>query len=227
MSQTLTQIDPQPETLAPSLQIATLADLLDRLGGISASRVRYFPALGTATEQNVLDIDAHEDRLCELIDGVLVEKPVGFEESVLAMYIGRMIGNFAATENLGYISGESGMMRLENKRVRIPDVAFISRERSPKGPPRGPIPQIAPDLCVEVLSESNTTREMDQKRVEFFDSGTVEFWIVDPATRTVDLYTSPESPTRFTVSDILHSAVALPGFSLDLAELFAQLPAAE
>ena len=41
------------------------------------TRIRRVPALGTATEQDVIEIDAHEDRLCELIDGILVEKTVG------------------------------------------------------------------------------------------------------------------------------------------------------
>ncbi|HSU66811.1 MAG TPA: Uma2 family endonuclease, partial [Tepidisphaeraceae bacterium] len=130
-------------SLAPSPQVRTLADLLERLGGISADRVRYYPLLGTATEADVISIDAHEDRLCELIDGVLVEKPMGLRESLIAMWIVTAINNFVTPRKLGVVSGEAGMMRLLPGQVRIPDVAFISWARLPGGKiPTEPIPSL-------------------------------------------------------------------------------------
>ena len=61
----------------------TAVDLVERFGAIPLSRVVQNPAPGTATEQDVIDLDEHEDRLCELIDGTLVEKTVGAYESYL------------------------------------------------------------------------------------------------------------------------------------------------
>src|SRR4051812_31126354 len=52
----------------------SLADLQAHLGGVPAGRIRLFPAPGTATEEDALWLEDHEDRLCELVDGVLVEK---------------------------------------------------------------------------------------------------------------------------------------------------------
>ena len=63
----------------------TLADVLQQLGGISPRRVRFRPAPGTATEEDVIKIRDRERRLFELIDGVLVEKVMGYWESVLAI----------------------------------------------------------------------------------------------------------------------------------------------
>jgi hypothetical protein len=71
--------------LKSSPDIPTLADLLDRLGGVSADRVRYYPLPGTATVADVIEIHAREKRLCELVDGVLVEKPMG----ILGIRLGR------------------------------------------------------------------------------------------------------------------------------------------
>ena len=71
--------------LTPPGPIETLADLLRQLGGISPERVRFRPLPGTATERDVLDVQTREGRLCELVDGVLVEKGIGFRESFLAM----------------------------------------------------------------------------------------------------------------------------------------------
>jgi len=55
-------------------QELTLADVLQKLGGISPKRIRVRPALGTATEKDVINIRDRERRLFELVDGVLVEK---------------------------------------------------------------------------------------------------------------------------------------------------------
>jgi hypothetical protein len=63
----------------------TLADILKRLGGISPKWIRFRPAPGTATERDVIRIRDRERRLFELVDGVLVEKVMGYWESVLAI----------------------------------------------------------------------------------------------------------------------------------------------
>src|SRR5271155_3085907 len=70
-------------TIAPA-DIKTLADLQRRLGGIPLERIWFHPAPGTATEKDVIAAEARENRLCELVDGTLVEKAMGFEESRLA-----------------------------------------------------------------------------------------------------------------------------------------------
>ena len=57
----------------PSTAPCARADLLDRLGGIAAERVWSAPAPGTATEDDLLHANDREGRLCELVDGVLVE----------------------------------------------------------------------------------------------------------------------------------------------------------
>ncbi len=62
-----------------------LADLLEHLGGISPQRIRLRPAPGTAVEHHVIAIHDREDRLYELMEGVLVEKIMGYPESYLAI----------------------------------------------------------------------------------------------------------------------------------------------
>src|SRR6201987_6118503 len=60
--------------------------------------------------------------------------------------------------------------------VRAVDVAWLAPERQES------IPQLtlferAPEICAEVLSPSNTTAEIDQKRALYFDAGAIEVWI--------------------------------------------------
>lgn len=106
--------------------IETLADLLEQLGGIAPARVRFRPPPGTATEKDVLEVRARTGRLCELVDGVLVEKGMGFRESMLAGALIEALRAFVRPRNLGLLTGEAGMMRLASGLVRMPDVAFVS-----------------------------------------------------------------------------------------------------
>jgi hypothetical protein len=62
----------------------TIADVQARLPGFPASRIRTYPAPGTATEQDVLEAESRSNRICELIDGTLVEKTIASLESMLA-----------------------------------------------------------------------------------------------------------------------------------------------
>jgi Uma2 family endonuclease len=211
--------------LVSSPDIPTLGDLLDRLGGVPAERVRYYPLPGTATEQDVIDIEARENRLCELVDGVLVEKPMGFSESYLAGLIITLLNQFVLPRDLGIVTGEGGMMRLFAGLVRIPDVAFVSTARLPSGKlPDKPIPSLAPDLAIEVLSESNTKKEMQRKRGEYFKAGVQLIWIVDHRPRTITVYTPSAEPVILHEGQTLDGGSVLPGFTLDLTLLFAKLP---
>lgn len=208
----------------PTVAIETLADLLEQLGGISPRRVRFRPAPGTATEKDVLAIHDHEGRLYELVDEVLVEKAMGLRESLLAIALAAILRNFVRPRNLGLITGADGMMRLFPGLVRIPDVAFLSWDRFPnRRVPTEPIPDVAPDLAVEVLSAGNTAREMARKRQEYFAAGVQVVWQVDPNTRTVEVFTAPDQSTVLHEAQTLEGGAVLPGFTLPLQELFSEL----
>jgi Uma2 family endonuclease len=206
------------------MTVGELLKNLKKLGGIPASRVRLFPPPGTATEKDVITSESREGRICELVDGVLVEKAMGFEESFLAMRLGYLLYQFLAKHDLGILSGEDGTLRLFPGLVRIPDISFISWDQLPKRKiPKKPIPDLYPDLAVEVLSPSNTKGEMDRKIREYFLSGTRIVWLVDPRKRIVRAYTAPDQFRLFTEHDSLDGGDVLPGLNLSLREVFAQL----
>src|SRR5262245_22829843 len=89
--------------------IETLADLQARLGGIPLHRIRFRPAPGTATEKDVLEVYRREKRLCELVDGTLVEKAMGFSESCLAGAILDHLRAYVKPRKLGLVTGADGM----------------------------------------------------------------------------------------------------------------------
>lgn len=205
--------------------VETLADVLDRLGGVAPERVRVHPALGTATEADVVAVQARDNRLCELVDGVLVEKVMGYRESYIALLIATALNVFVIPRKLGAVTGPDGMMRLFPGLVRIPDVAFVSRQRLPGGKiPSEPVPHVVPDLAVEVLSVGNTVSEMDRKRLEYFEAGVRLLWLVDPRTRTAEVYT-PGATEPITIAEdgLLDGGDILPGFTLALRSLFVDI----
>ncbi len=199
-----------------------LADILRRLGDVPTSRIRFQPY--PASEEDVLAVRDKERRLCELVDGLLVEKAMGYHESFLALQLAFFLDAFVAPKKLGLIAGEAGMLKLSSGLVRIPDVSFISWARVPGGKvPKEPIPQLAPDLAVEVLSKSNTVAEMKRKLKDYFKAGVSLVWIIDPETRTVAVHTSPKTIVPLSESDTLDGGDVLPGFTLALRDLFALL----
>jgi Uma2 family endonuclease len=202
----------------------TIADLLEQLGDVPPFRVRLRPPPGEATESDVLALHDHEDRLFELIDGVLVEKAMGYRESMLALFIAAALDAFVQRANLGIVTGADGMMRLFPRNVRIPDVAYVAWNRVPDGRvPTAPIPDLAPDLAVEVLSKSNTKAEMARKRREYFAAGCSLVWIVDPDARSVAIFTSEDQSLLLNENDQLSGDFLLPGFQLSIRELFSRL----
>jgi Uma2 family endonuclease len=202
----------------------TVAELLKKLGGIPAERVQLDPPPGTATEKDVLEIERREGRICELVDGVLVEKAMGFAESSLAFRIGFFLQLFLEQHKLGLLAGADGTLRLWPGLVRIPDVSFISWNQLPNRKiPKKPIPDLYPDLAVEVLSRKNTKAEIDRKLHEYFRSGTRLAWVVDPRKRSVRVYSAPDRFRLLTEDQSLDGGDVLPGLNLPLREVFALL----
>lgn len=200
----------------------TVAKLRKHLGMIPAERIVLNPRPGTATEKDLVFMNDHGNRLCELVDGVLVEKAMGAKESLLAGLILTYINNFLEGHDLGIALGADGTLRLMPGLIRAPDVSFLSWARLPGGElPDKPIPDLVPDLAVEVISKSNTRKEMERKLQEYFSQGVRVVWLVYPKKRMIEVYISPEAKEEFHYQDTVEGGEVLPGFTLPLAQLFA------
>lgn len=205
-------------------RIRTLADIMKRLGDVPFDRIRFEPPMGTATIADVERIQAREGRICELVEGVLVEKTMGMIESTLAIYLAGLLNVFVIPRNIGKVCGPDGTMQIMIKLVRIPDVAFISWDRfADRRMPKEAVPLVVPNLAAEVLSKGNTRKEMEIKRKEYFEAGVELVWEIDPKKRTVAVYTSPLELTTLGIDDTLDGGAVLPGFKLPLNELFGEL----
>ena len=199
----------------------SLADLVGWLGGIPLERIRLHPAPGTATEEDVV-----QTKCCELLDGVLVEKAMGWEESTWAALLIQILGRYLAQNPIAIIAGADGLTRLAPGRVREPDVAVYLLSRFPggKAQPRA-ICDLAPDWAIEILSRSNTSQEMEIKRRHYFEAGVRRVWIVDPRARTVQDWSGPTLMNLLSGKDVADLHGILPGFQLPIGDWFARVDA--
>lgn len=199
----------------------TATELAMRVGAIPLWRIRRDPPPGTATEEDVERIRRQEDRLCELIDGVLVEKAVSDETSILAAELIGILREFIRPRRLGWILAPDGFVRLYGGRLRAPDVSFVRQDQRPGGRPlkRG-YSDVAPALAVEVFSPGNTVTELEQKREEFFAAGTRLFWIVYPDRQEIEVSVDPHTHRILGREDLLEGGSVLPGFSIKVSEIF-------
>jgi Uma2 family endonuclease len=205
--------------------VLTAIDLAERFGPIPMDRIISPPAPGLATEDDAIELTERKTHLCELVDGILVEKAMGAYESLLAAELIRLVANFVRPRKLGAVLGEAGMLRLAPGLIRIPDVAFLSKEKFPGGRfPRESAWSMVPDLAIEVLSEGNTPKEMQDKLHDYFAAGSRLVWYIDPKKRQVEVFTSVDQRRIVNQDEVLDGGDVLPGFELSLKELFAELP---
>ena len=148
--------------------------------------------------------------------------PAGYEHGKI---IGRLTGRLdahAEANNLGDVCGaETGFTITQNPdTVRAPDIAFVSRERTPQLPLKKSYWVGVPDLAVEVLSPSDTVYEVDAKVEEWLSAGVRAVWVVNPKRRTITVYRSPNDVRTLTEMDELDGEDIVPGFSCRVGEIF-------
>ncbi len=209
--------------VATENDVDAVADLIERLGGIPAYRILLKPTPGKATERDLIRLlDGPNKRICELIDGVLVEKALGLRESLLASWVSRMLWNCADENDLGIVLGAASPFRLRLGLVRFPDVSFISWGRLPGNEiPDDAISEVIPDLAVEVLSKSNTAAEIELKLDHYFEAGVRLAWVIDPKRQKARIYTTRNRIQEVGIDGELSGGKILPGFRLSLRDLFA------
>lgn len=199
----------------------TLVDLANRFGEIPPGRICLDPPPGEATEADLLFYSEHRDRLFELVDGTLIEKTMGNFESVIANYIATALGIYLQTHRIGVVMPSDGQLKLKPDTIRVPDVCFITRERAKQSNfLKTPIASLSPNLAVEVISKSNSKREMADKLAEYFATGSEEVWYVYPEQRELYQYTAVDAWKVLKETDTLVSPQLLPEFSLPIASIF-------
>lgn len=209
---------PDPAPVAPGVR--TLADFLHWIGDVPADRVLLRPPPGMGNASDVLRLERQENRLCELVCGVAIEKRLGYKEMSVAAVLMGALQEHVAAKRLGVVTGPEGFYRLNEYLVRIPAVAFCA-----EGTYRGDIPPgeaalgTIPQFVAEV-TDGSSPAELQRRIEDYFASGVKVVWVIDLTNRNATVYTSPKKFKAVSARGALEGGRLLGGFRLPIAKLF-------
>lgn len=155
----------------------------------------------------------------ELIDGEVVQKAMPSpKHSATVFEIAAVLRNFLRQTPIARGDTELRYRQRDEDRIFLPDISVTRRERWPKGS-TGPI-EVMPDFAIEVLSPDDRASRIAE-RVDFYlRAGTLLVWVIDPELENVSIYRPDARPEFRKGVGKLEAAPVLPGFELDLDELF-------
>ena len=159
----------------------------------------------------------------ELIRGVLCETmPTGHEHGAIVVNLSTELRNFIKPRRLGWlVASDSGVwLERDPDTVREPDIAFTSAEKVPLDARITGYAEVTPDLVVEIVSPSDSRREVHDKAQMWLLHGIRLVWVVYPNTRAVDVYRAGGAVTTLTDADSLDGLDVLPGFACEVGAIF-------
>jgi len=164
----------------------------------------------------------------EVIDGEIVIMAANkIDHSIYGQRLASYLDLFAGTRNLGWVGGDMAAFKLEEypdggiKGARVPDVFYVSYERLPRDASLSVIPTLAPDLAVEVISESEAHTEVLKKTQYYLDHGVRQVWHLIPALREIHVFAPGDrAGTILGDQDALSGGELLPGFSIPVRAVF-------
>ena len=172
------------------------------------------------TYQDYASLDG--DERYELLDGelVLVASPNRDHQTVV-MELGFQMHAFVKENDLGWVYSAPFDVLFTDTDVVQPDLMFVSREREHILTPANV--QGAPDLIVEVLSPSSSTRDWRAKRELYATHGVPEYWIIDPTNRIVSVMLLQDGVLQIEqtrTEDDTATSTILDGFNVSLDSIF-------
>jgi len=162
------------------------------------------------------------DYRMELVGGeIIVMSPSGLESDEVAAAIIAQLSHWVRPRKLGRVTASSAGFILPNadKDVRAPDASFIRAEKLKRTTEN--YAQLVPDLIFEVKSKSDSLTKLRQKIQDFLALGTQVGVLVDPRTRTMEVYRPDAEKVLLHDGDVLRVPELLPGWELPVAEVWA------
>jgi Uma2 family endonuclease len=165
---------------------------------------------------------AESERSFEIVKGKLVEKHMGLIENLIASILHLKLGLFCQENQLGRAVMETPFAIPESGNDRKPDVAFVSYQTwaANRQIPRVNAWVVIPDLIVEVISPTDKAFDVIDKVREYFAGGVRQVWHVYSNVEQVLIFDSPSSVRIMNRSDELIGDPVVPGFRMQLVDLF-------
>ena len=176
----------------------------------------------TYTADEFMAMDFPDDgNYYELVNGeVVVNIGPGDLHGRVSMKLFIRLGSFVEQNGLGQAYGPTAFT-LAPKTLRVPDAAFVTKERVTKVTKKAvPVP---PDLAIEVISTSDVWSKIRDKIVEYQQVGVPLVWVIDPEGQTVFIYHLADGLVGQIIgaNAVLDGENIVPNFTLPVADLFA------
>jgi Uma2 family endonuclease len=176
----------------------------------------------------------YEEAPFELIEGTsLPVSPSAYGPTRIANRLARWINEYAESRGLGeaFVEAVFILTMPEDKNwvkgSRVPDVLFVGADKLAAYYANNPTWEtdplmLVPDLVVEVISPTDNFTKVKHKVATYLNDGVRLIWVIDPERRTVLIPSSEGAAYRvLSEEETLTGDDVLPGFSLDVAKLFA------
>ena len=152
---------------------------------------------------------------------IIIMPPTGGEISNRNSELTYQLQAWSRQNNLGKAFDSNGGFTLPNGAVRAPDASWLKLERweaLTQGQRRKFLP-LCPDFVVELLSPTDSVKQLQAKMQEYIDNGARLGWLIDAKTRQVEIY-RPNQNVKLLENPLTLSAEdVLPGFVLDMAQM--------
>ena len=160
----------------------------------------------------------------ELIEGEIVEVGTSSQKhsTLGAWLIGELHLHLKTVKIGGRLGGADGTYRLDEANMKTPDVSYLTATSAAKVPPGSVYCPFAPDFAIEIKSPRDSGAYLRRLAALYMRMGTQLLWVIDPDDKTVTAYRPGQLAMEFTEGNLDASDVIL-GFTLDLAEMFAQV----
>jgi Uma2 family endonuclease len=164
------------------------------------------------------DLNIERDQLGDL----LIMSPTGSETDERNFNLIVQLGIWTKKDGTGVGFGSSGGFTLPNGAVRSPDAAWIKKERWEAIPveQRKKFAPICPDFVVELRSETDSLKTLQEKMAEYIENGVKLGWLIDRKQGKVFIYRSGQVMAELDHPQTLNGEDILPGFVLDLREIW-------
>jgi Uma2 family endonuclease len=155
---------------------------------------------------------------------LIVMPPTGSETGRQNFNLTYQLGAWSKQDGTGVCFGNNAGFTLPNGAIRSPDAAWIRRERWDRltEQQKTTFAPICPDFAVELRSASNTLTELHLKMLEYLENGASLGWLIDPFKRRVYVYRPGEEVAILDNPETVSADPLLPGFKLDLTELWSE-----
>ncbi|MFM6039193.1 MAG: Uma2 family endonuclease [Sphaerospermopsis kisseleviana] len=153
---------------------------------------------------------------------LLIMSPTGSETDERNFNLTVQLGIWTKKDGTGVGFGSSGGFTLPNGAVRSPDAAWIKKERWEAIPTeqRKKFAPICPDFVVELRSETDSLKTLQEKMEEYIENGVKLAWLIDRKQQKVYIYRPSQPLEELDHPQTLNGEDILPGFVLDLREIW-------